>query len=211
MGVKQEVEIESSPSQHDSNAILETSQGSGEFEKVVKETETVDSPAATPKSKKKSKTTPETSMEILESVAPETEVAEQPEVEKQPSPQPDSTSSQFAPETVEPEKAQQLLETSETAVTEVADSEICQKPKKKKKKKSKTTPQTSIDISDPVSLETSIVVDQITETDNFAQISADFVSEALPQVEEPEAVSREASLDISESSKPDASAPDASP
>ena len=214
--VKQEVEIESSPSQHDSNAILETSQGSEEFEKVVKETETVDSPAATPKSKKKSKkkkskTTPETSMEILESVAPETEVAEQPEVEKQPSPQPDSTSSQFAPETVEPEKAQQLLETSETAVTEVADSEICQKPKKKKKKKSKTTPQTSIDISDPVSLETSIVVDQITETDNFAQISADFVSEALPQVEEPEAVSREASLDISESSKPDASAPDASP
>merc|ERR1711911_560208 len=100
-------------------------------------------------------------------------------------------------------------ETSETAVTEVADSEICQKPKKKKK--SKTTPQTSIDISDPVSLETSIVVDQITETDNFAQISTDFVTEALPQVEEPEAVSREASLDISESSKPDASAPDASP
>merc|ERR1712137_1509460 len=30
--VKQEVEIESSPSQHDSNAILETSQGSEEFE-----------------------------------------------------------------------------------------------------------------------------------------------------------------------------------
>merc|ERR1711874_152467 len=32
-----------------------------------------------------------------------------------------------------------------------------------------------------------------------------------PQVEEPEAVSREASLDMGESSKPDASAPDASP